>query len=276
VKRKRVLVLGCGPAGLFAAQAAQFMGYDVDIISIRRKSEMFGAQYLHSDIPGLTDDQTGFTVEYRLTGELDDYLHKVYGETIPDRSAITRKSLVGVYPAWDIRRAYDSAWRQWFQFIQAPPGDTKLDALALTDLILPPFGNPRRWKLVISTIPARDICFKPNQHTFAVRDVWAVGDAPERGIFAPWNGEDNVIEYDGTPDRGWYRASRIAGYSAVEWPENHKPPIPEVAKVSKPVKTNCDCWDSKNFLRLGRYGAWHRSGHTHQAYWKTLEVLGWR
>ena len=268
-KRKRVLVLGCGPAGLFAAQAAQFAGYDVDIMSVRRRSEMFGAQYLHSYIPGLTDDQTEFAVEYRLVGDFEAYLHKVYGEVIPDPGKITKESLVGIYPAWDIRRAYYRAWDLFLPMIEPVPA--LLSAEVLSGLLL---NNRKRWSKVFSTIPASDLCWKRDVHTFTVRSVWAIGDAPERGIFAPWRGEDNVILYDGTPDRGWYRASRIAGYSAVEWPDDNKPPLPEVSHVEKPVNTNCDCWVSKDFIRLGRYGAWHRTGHSHQAYWRTLEVLG--
>jgi hypothetical protein len=26
-------------------------------------------------------------------------------------------------------------------------------------------------------------------------------------------------------------------------------------------------------VRLGRYGAWNRHGHSHQAYWRTLRIL---
>jgi hypothetical protein len=272
MRRKRVLILGCGPAGLFAAQAAQLKGYDVDILSIKRRSEMFGAQYLHSYIPGLTDDQAGFTVEYRLNGELDDYLHKVYGDTIPDPGKITKESLVGIYPAWDIRAAYNRAWTLFQPMIMPVPPTARLNAQALFNVLE---RDKKRWAKVFSTIPAVDLCFLRERHTFTVRDVWAVGDAPERGIFAPWtNAEPNTIVYDGTPDHGWYRASTIAGYSAVEWPEDHKPPIPEVSRVSKPIGTTCDCWSSKDFVRLGRYGAWNRSGHSHQAYWRTLEILG--
>lgn len=230
---------------------------------------MYGAQYLHSEIPGLTDGSAPFKVEYRLDGSLDDYLWKVYGDTIPDRSAITVESLVGTYDAWDIRYAYRAAFHKYLPSINnhhiGP--DTVYDIL-----------SAHRPDLLISTIPAPVLCTQKERHAFDVRKVWAIGDAPERGTFAPRFGiGQNVIQYNGDRDTGWYRASSISGYEAVEWPGRRKPPIPNVVEVDKPVGTTCDCWLSAKktkVIRLGRYGAWNRKGHTHQAYWETLRVLG--
>jgi hypothetical protein len=264
-RRKTVLVLGCGPAGLFAAHAAKSRGADVVIISKKRKSEMYGAQYLHSGIPGLTDESKQFHVEYRLQGDLDDYLSKVYGPVIPERSAISKESLVGWYPAWDIRQAYGRAF------------ETYCDDIVQDDIKdLFSIRLDYRPALTISTIPAPALCMD-SSHAFDTRRIWAIGDAPERGIFAPRPfSEKNVIWYNGDPSPAWYRASNISGFYAVEWPEDTKPPIPEVAPVDKPVATTCDCWmKSKKFptIRLGRYGAWNRHGHSHQAYWRTLTVM---
>lgn len=267
-KRMNVFVLGCGPAGLFAAHAAESLGHKVTVISKLRKSEMYGAQYLHSEIPGLTDGTKPFKVEYRLEGTLDDYLTKVYGEVIPDRSAITVESLVGTYDAWDIRYAYHAAFQQWM-------GDIQKHHISATTMyeILADY----RPDLLISTIPAPVLCTVPGQHSFDVRKIWAVGDAPERGTFAPRFGIDqNIIQYNGSRDTGWYRASNIQGYEAVEWPGRRRPPIENVVEVDKPVGTTCDCWlgsKKTKVVRLGRYGAWDRKGHTHQAYWRTLDIL---
>jgi hypothetical protein len=265
--RKRIIILGCGPAGLFAAHAAIGMGHDVRIISKLRKSEMYGAQYLHTSIPGLSDGSAPFKVEYRLEGDLDDYLHKVYGEIIPDRSAITVESLVGVYDAWNIRAAYDRAFELYWQMVvNQPVGASVMHSLIHED----------RPDLIISTIPAPGLCLDPG-HAFDSRLIWAIGDAPERGVFAPrLVSEPNVILYNGTKDTGYYRASNISGYQAVEWPHRTRPPL-KVAEVVKPVRTTCVCWtkerEGTRLLRLGRYGAWNRLGHTHQAYWRTLEAL---
>lgn len=245
------------------------MGHRVAIISKKRRSEMYGAQYLHTAIAGLTEPgDPGFKVEYRLKGSLDDYLYKVYGEKIPDRSAITVESLVGIYPAWDIRKAYHRAFSLYVDQVMS---------FDLSASFMPSILTEYRPHLLISTIPAPVLCAMPEKHAFDVRSIWAIGDAPERGVFAPrFTTEPNLIEYDGTRDTGWYRSSLIAGYASVEWPGRRRPPIENVVEVQKPVATTCDCWlgaRKTKVIRLGRYGAWHRTGHTHQAYWKTLEAL---
>lgn len=272
----RVLILGCGPAGLFAAHAARQLGFGVDIFSKKRRSEMFGAQYLHTNIPGLTDDQKPFKVEYRLNGTLDDYLHKVYGDNIPDPGKITVESLVGTYPAWDIRRAYLRAWDLYGRsVIDVPP----ITADSFSEIV-----QPFRYSCVISTIPQTDICWGTS-HTFISRNIWALGDAPERGQFVPerflLQADEGIIQYDGTPEQDWYRVSNIAGYCAVEWPyrEPLGAPFEGAVPVLKPVQSDCDCWQTYNelygirFIRIGRYGAWNRTGHTHQAYWRILAAL---
>lgn len=259
----RVLILGCGPAGLFAAHAAAQAGCEIQIISKKRRSEMFGAQYLHRSIPGLTTGEE-FEVEYKLYGWLHQYLEKVYGEDLPDN--VTIDTLDRKESAWDIRATYAQAWRIYQGAIES----VELSALDLMYQI-----ELRGPDLVISTVPAPTLCYQRKLHTFAARDIWAIGDAPERGIFSPISAErDNLILYNGTKDVGWYRVSTIAGYSAVEWPEDNKPPIPQAARVTKPIKTNCDCFlhtasndRFPNYWRVGRYGAWSRFGHTHQAYW---------
>lgn len=264
----RVLILGCGPAGLFAAHAATELGATVEIHSNKRRSEMFGAQYLHTTIPGLTDVD-GFTVEYALEGDLLAYLHKVYGDELPDN--VTVNSLVGKYPAWDIRAAYNRAWTLYRDNIVHTP---EIKPIWIGEK----YGSfPRfNYDAIISTIPAADLCVRPRAHSFSVREVWAVGDAPERGVFAPRLAEPNQILYDGTRHRGWYRASLIADYAAVEWPAESRPPMENVSSVAKPIRTNCDCpggYFGPRFIPVGRYGAWSRFGHSHQAYWTVKAKL---
>src|SRR6266498_496397 len=259
-KAMRVLILGCGPAGLFATHAAEQLGHEIQIISKKRKSEMFGAQYLHKHIPGLTDlnNPESFQVTYTLTGTLDEYLHKVYGDEIPDN--VTVDSLERKESAWDIRSAYAIAWHRYVDAIE--PIDLTPDVL-MQEVIR------RIPDIVISTIPAPRLCIRNGLHSFVARDIWAIGDAPERGIFAPRWAAPNTIAYDGTPYRRWYRASNIARYYSVEWPIDTQPPIRDVSMVVKPIRTDCDCWvNNGKFWRIGRYGAWSRFGHTHQAYWR--------
>lgn len=266
MRRKRVLVLGCGPAGLFAAHAAREAGAEVVVASKKRKSHLFGAQYLQMPIPGLVDEHEKFMVEFQLSGTFLDYKRKVYGDQLPDPDAVAEGSFFHSKPAWDIRKAYDAAW-----FMYEPDvvhveltGDIVLDLSA-------------RFKphLIVSTIPLPAICREPGRHAFSAQTLWAIGDAPERGQFVdnliaiP----DNQVWYDGTPDRGWHRAAQIAGYSTVEWPEANKPPLSDVAEVSKPVATSCICFDEKRFIKAGRYGAWNWAGQSHHSYTLTKEAL---
>jgi hypothetical protein len=263
----RVLILGCGPAGLFAAHAATELGADIEIYSKKRRSEMFGAQYLHEPIPGMTKSDK-FHVQYSLLGTIQDYLLKVYGPDLPDN--VTVDSLNKIEPAWDIRETYRNAWDTYCSAIVSTP-------LGIDVAWLQQYLKMNRWPdAVVSTIPAPLLCIN-REHAFTVRDIWAIGDAPERGIFAPRPlGGANDIWYDGTRDRGWYRASVIAGYAAVEWPEDARPPLEGVSRVAKPIKMTCDCLEEvfgKRLIRIGRYGAWSRFGHSHQAYWTVRDKL---
>jgi len=269
----KVLILGCGPAGLFAAHAAIQLDHDVQIISKKRRSEMFGAQNLLQPVPGLTDDAPCFYVRYSLDGTWEGYRAKVYGE---DLVYGENEAPSGVYPAWDIRAAYYRAWSLYHGDIE-PTGGQGLGYSELYSILM-----QRMPDVVVSTIPAPALCYLRGQHSFASAQIWTVGDAPERGIFAPMECDPNTITYDGTKDRGWHRAANIAGYNTIEWPGGVKPPVENVSLVTKPIATNCDCMLKPNghaetignirFLRAGRYGAWDRLTHAHHAYW---EVSNW-
>src|SRR5690242_5258292 len=103
----KVLILGCGPAGLIAAHAAYNRGVDFVVVSKARKSFMNGAQYLHAPIPGVSIKDP-FEINYELSGDVAGYRDKVYG---PDSKVeVSPQSLLGRHMAWDIREAYDSLW----------------------------------------------------------------------------------------------------------------------------------------------------------------------
>lgn len=262
----KVVILGCGPAGLFAAHAAASLGHDIVIYSRKRKSELHGAQYLHRNIPGITQESPEFSVWYQLQGTAEGYAKKVYGEVPPDFVSPTR--LLGEQPAWDIREAYDRAWKLYSgEVINVEP----ITPHDIERALYP--GGILRDAQVISTIPATQICKRTGEHTFAYREAWAIGDAPERGIECPVSVIADSVVCDGTSDVGWYRASNINGYRTAEWPEVSRPPISDVALIKKVVRTNCNCWGVDGFWRAGRYGAWDKSLLTHHAYWIILEAL---
>ena len=261
-RKRRAAVLGCGPAGLFAAHALVEVGWEVDIFSNKRRSEMFGAQYLHAPIHGLVE--RGTVLRYELLGSPEGYRRKVYGDR-PDVTSVSPEQYAGHHEAWDIRAAYYDAWDRYADLIRHRPG---IDHRGIEELL-----NANVYKLILSSLPAPVICYR--RHQFRSQQVWAIGDAPERGIFSPVKpgGADKVI-CNGQTTPAWYRASNVFGYNTVEWPEGNKPPISNVASVIKPISTDCDCWTGPRPIlhRIGRYGTWTKGVLSHQAYDKAKEL----
>lgn len=250
-KPKSVAILGCGPAGMFAAHAFNEAGWDVVIFSKKRKSQMFGAQYLHRPIPGLPEIRT--TVVYSLVGTASGYAEKVYGGAVPV-GQVSPVVLEGAHDAWDIRAAYFDAYERYEH--QVIP--MVLSASAVSDVL------KSDAKYVISTVPAPAICGN-DRHEFIAQNVWAAGDAPELGQFCPIYCPPNTVICNGDSDRAWYRLSNVFGHTTCEWPAARKPPVSGVAEVVKPIRHTCTCWTGR-VVSLGRYGAWKKGVLSHQAY----------
>lgn len=254
-----VLVLGCGPAGLIAAHAATLAGHEVIIASKRRKSELYGAQYLHAPIPEMTDTDP-VEVKYTLEGTPAEYRKKVYGPT--SRVSVSPEVLDVDHSAWDIRHTYDNLWKRYGATVQ----DFSIDDSEELDEMLEALDPA----VVFSTVPATLLCHKEN-HVFKAEKVWAIGDAPERGIFCPVSVPPNAIVCDGTSGHGWYRASNVFGYSTAEWPHYRKPPIEGLSELTKPLSTDCNC--RPHIIRLGRYGKWTKGVLSHEAFGAVQEEL---
>lgn len=275
-QRKTVMILGCGPAGLFAAQAAMDLGYPVAIFSKRRKSQMFGAQYLHGPVPNIK--VASFPVTYRLQGTALGYSAKVYGPERAEemRDRVSPATILGTHRGWDIRQAYDTAWDRFearITDVEVTPGWLKAAV-----------GRGKEYSLVVSSIPAIGMCAaeflgRPMNHRFDVANIWAVGDAPERAIACPVTGiPENTVLCNGESSPGWYRASNINGFRSAEWPGHSKPPLSVIAPVSKPLATDCDCWQYRGDLplklvRVGRYGTWTKGELSHSAYQHVWQAL---
>jgi len=261
-KYARVYVLGCGPAGLFAAHAAVEARTPFRIYSRSRQSQIFGAQYLHAPIPGISGPANRFAVTYLLLGTIADYRAKVYG---PGSTAITSpEKLLGQHPAWDIRQAYQEAWDRYSRFIEDMEFKSAIGIEALRQ------NAPRR-TLVVSSLPAPLLCLRPDIHRFESARIWASGDAPDLGYYCPVTVNTNEVVCNGEASPRWYRASNINGWRSVEWPAGVKPPYEHVSEISKPTWTNCDCLPG--ILRVGRYGTWTKGELSHQAYTKVREAL---
>lgn len=253
----RVLILGCGPAGLMAAHGAVKGGADsVQIISKKRKSELFGAQYLHAPIPEMPMGNH-VRINYILEGDAQAYREKVYGRNWD--GTVSPEDLTEPHSAWDIRAAYDWLWDQYGKYVV----DMELSRAHTV--------STDSADVVISTIPRPVLCTQ--EHVFKSADVWAAGDAPSRGIAIPYVCEENTVICNGHRSPLWYRLSNVFGHKTIEWPMygDLKPPVENVSLVHKPTSHNCDC--NPGIVYAGRYGRWEKGILSHTAYTTALNAL---
>jgi len=250
----KVLVFGCGPAGLMTAHAAALGGHDVIIVSKKRKSELFGCQYLHQPIPKATTSDP-VNVSYRLTGSEQEYREKVYGYGTKEKGS--PEDLVGDHQGWDIRETYDNLWAMYGQYVMDRPAE---DFEEIGTSVNRAYETA---DVVYSTIPANVLC-RNEEHVFGGVQVWAIGDAPTRGQTVPFECAENTVICNGEESPGWYRMARVFGHTSVEWPPGRKPPVEGVVPFIKPLKTTCDC--NPRITRLGRYGKWEKGVLSHDAF----------
>lgn len=248
----KVLVLGCGPAGLMAAHAATILQHDVIIVSKPRKSHMKGAQYLHQPIPMAST--TAFVVRYQLVGSNDEYKYKVYGDARVD--SVSPEDLTGSHMGWDIREAYDWLWGTYGDYVQPREFWHAEDVQSTID-----WANADK---VISTIPANVLCRE--RHSFPYQTILSTDQAL---LEVP----NNFILCNGRETPAWYRVSNIDGWGNTEWPIHTRPPIPQdrLWDVKKPIRNNCNCFPE--VVRMGRYGRWEKGVLSHSAFYETLDLL---
>lgn len=253
----KVLILGCGPAGLIAAHAVASRGHTPHIYSKARKSFMNGAQYLHAPIPDASKSDP-FLISYEMSGSIDGYRDKVYG---PGANVeVSPESLVGRHLAWDIREAYDWLWDKY--------GSSVRDWDASQEGALARLEYGSEPDLTISTIPAKLLCYR--DHEFRSTKVWATAHSAIEL-------SDNTVLCQGEPMYPWYRASRIQGYENTEWPFDKRPTRVEekyghkVWLVEKPTFTTCRCYPWVH--RMGRYGQWKKGVLSHEAWDDTMKLI---
>lgn len=255
----RVAILGAGPAGLFAAHAVAER-WRPHIFSYGGKSRLYGAQYLHAPIPGLTKEGPE-RINYFLRGTVAEYRIRVYG---PHRKVtVSPEVMAGHGDGWDIRSTYDVAWDMYSKYV----AHCVVTPEWLKEAI-------QEFDLVISTVPARAICDNI-YHRFISQRVWAIGDAPDLGVECPpVDTGSNTVICNGMKAPAWYRAAEIFGYRTVEWPlSTQTKHVPQKATlIRKPIATDCDCWGNK-VLRLGRFGAWNKNALSHTAFYSVKEHL---
>jgi hypothetical protein len=242
-------ILGCGPAGLLAAEAANRAGQDVRIFSRKVKSIMPGAQYVHSYIPGVTPPAPDGELRYATVGTRRGYATKVYGR--PD-APCSWDHFARPFPvrAWQMSKVYDYLWDRWHENIlreYITPVTTA--ALAL------------RHNHLICTVPRPSLCQRPDEHQFEFAEVYITFQAaPE----CP----DQTIIYNGDLDVPWYRTSMIFGHGSTEWISD--PGGNRVVGI-KPTRHNCDCL--AQIRRAGRFGLWQKGVLVHDAFGETEEYF---
>lgn len=255
----KVAILGCGPAGLLAAQGvvdSKVQNIEIRVFSRKSKSDLHGAQYLHRPIPGFTLD-VGEVIDYKLVGSPEDYRAKVYGQAW--HGTVSPEELGEPHKGWDIRRTYDRLWLVWGSYIE----DVWLNEATIQQI-----RHDFKPDLVISSIRRDTVC--DGRHFFHSQSVVAAGDAPSLGIQIPYQCPPNTVICNGERDVAWYRISNIFGHKTVEWgPTIVRAPLNSAATVQKPLSTDCDC--HPDFKWVGRYGKWQKGVLSHTAYWDAMK-----
>jgi len=271
----RVAIFGSGPSGLLAAHALVVYGHaevwDIDIFSRGEKSPLYGCQYLHQPIPAINCGED-VTVKYNLIGSPELYYRKVYGSKRV--TAVSPEEYGGEHQAWDIRKLYDQLWDAWQPRVKVAMVD-KPNPDEFWDIFAPTYDK------IISTIPRNNWCYN-EKHNFEVTEIYAVGDAPDLGVRAPFRPAfDNAVICNSDPHVGWYRMSQVFGFSTIEWPGDRKPPVGRVAHVKKPLRTDCNCWTEheddvswgESILFVGRYGEWRKGVLAHDVFYQVRDAF---
>lgn len=244
-----VLILGCGPAGLIAAQAADAAGATVSIASKRTKSVMPGAQFIHEPIPGLVGEQGARTITFEKIGTREGYAAKVYGS--PDAPCSWDEFPEGEVVAYPIGAIYDRLWEKWSPEVVNEVVDAEWLRYEISSEV--------EWDLIVSSIPAPAICH--SRHVFRHQDIY-ITDHAWRGV-----GEDTIV-YNGDTADHWYRSSKLFGHEYTESTIR----TPTAVHGMKPLSNNCDCWQGK-VLRIGRFGKWEKGVLVHHAYEEVTRAL---
>lgn len=252
----KVAIIGCGPAGLFAAHACAQSGLEFDILAPKKMSPLGGAQYLHQEIPALSESKPS-SVSFRKIGTRDGYALKVYGNMAMEVS--WDKFDEGTVPCWSLQNAYIRGWIRYSDNILgttvAPEDIKKLK---------------KKYDLLINTAPKRMLCLHPDEdgHDFTWQQVFITQPEMRQG-----GAVANQIVYNGQREVDWYRWSMIQGASCYEY--SHKPAFKkkEFHEVRKPLRNFCDCHASDAYLEVGRYGRWAKGALTHEAYYNTMEAI---
>jgi hypothetical protein len=258
----KVAILGCGPAGLIAAEELSTLGHSVNIYSRANKSNIAGAQFIHERLGWYCNKEPDYHVWVEKHGTREGYAENVYGDPKAETSWDNFK--VGKMPAWDMRATYDRLWSAWEgRVIDAIIDPFMVDALLEYN------------DMIFSSVPLTAICRERELHTFQRQPVIIVQGHNEASMPG-----QQIMHYNGLPPTQdgplWYRFSSFNGHQSWEynlWRGEAIEPRGgwEIVKINKPLRTNCDCFD--DVIRIGRYGCWDKKILTHHIQRQVRDAL---
>lgn len=252
----KVAILGCGPAGLLAAYAAELHGHAPIVFSRKVKSVMPGAQYIHAAIPGLTYNEVA--IKYAKLGTREGYAQKVYGS--PDAPCSWDAFPEGVVPGYDMVAAYDALWDRYKPIV--------LDGLVDHELLA---MVQQKYDMVFSAVPAPLLCY--GDCFFRSQTIWVA--KTHRDICEQLG--DPCIIYNGQESDLYYRTSLLNGVGATEYSDaslnvvRRGELVPPLVRAQKPLDNNCRC--RPNIIRIGRFGQWKKGVLVHDAFKEACDAL---
>lgn len=255
----KVIVIGCGPAGLAAAHAAVGLGAEVRVIAPKKMTPQNGPVTIQNPIPGISvDHPDGYIRQLVVGGSILDYRLKLYGDVnVNINGNIMRPG----YDAWQVRAAYYKMWDLYSWMVEdgmVAPGDIQ--------------WLVRDSDLVVCSAPAKSLCYQDCDKLLArdqeCHEFRSVPIALKFSTSYP-NQPENTVIYNARKDEPWVRSSLIFGVGVTDY-KVEDCPNPDLI-IQKPLGTDCDC--HPKVLRVGRYGKWHNLSWIDSAYSETRESL---
>ena len=247
----KVIVIGCGPAGLAAAHAAVGLGASVEIVAPRIMTPQEGPLLLQRPIPGINTDHPDGTIhQIVIGGSILEYRYKLYGDI---NIGINGDMLKPHYHAWKHPETYRKLWDLYYGYIT----DYKLTAREMRHV-------HQDADLVISTASRMNMCTVGHHFLYKEVAVTPESSYPDQ--------PNNTIIFNAAEDPLWVRSSRVFGVPVTEWPAEPSRGMPGNARIiRKPIGTDCDCYP--HILWTGRFGAWRNETWVDTAYWDTYNAI---
>lgn len=247
----KIAILGCGPEGIFAAEAAHQRGHDYDILA-PKQAAISEVQFLMTPIPCLTSPRPEGEITLFKQGDRDGYADKVNGNMAMDVDWDTFDA--GKRPMWSMRNAYTAGWIAHHENIEdfrVLPGD-------MADMLT-------GYDLVVNTGSLKALCAN-RRHKFDEQVIYT----KQEPIF----NRPNQVWYNGDKSVDWFRWTIVNGISVYEFskkPFVDKATARHIVEDYRPTTTNCDC--HPGMFRMGRMGAWDRHQRPETVYFEMLKVL---